>query len=107
MMNKRRPEKPQFQKIRKLQNSIQKKNEQGISCIEILVVSNFDPSSKCCKMMEQPWQLAIEFMGHRTGHIRVLQYWKISFAPLNILGSVDNQTFNVYYTTLLILLTSI
>ena len=96
--------KPQFQKIRKLQNLIHF-NEQGISCVEIRVVSDFDASSKCCKMMEQSWPLAIKFMGRWTGCIHVLQYRKTSLAPLNILGSVDNQAFNVYYTTLLILLT--
>ena len=53
---------PQFQKIKKLQNLIHG-NEQDIICIEILVVSDFDPSSKCCKRMGNSWPLVFEFMG--------------------------------------------
>ena len=60
--------KPQFQKIRKLQNLFHF-NESGISCIESLVFSNLDASPKCCKRMEQSWLLAYEFMGRWTWQI--------------------------------------
>ena len=51
MMVNRLPEKrPQFQKIRNLQS------------IEIVLVSNFDASSECCKRIEQFWPLEIEFL---------------------------------------------
>ena len=51
-------------------------NEQGISCIEILV-SNFDASQYCCKRMKQSLPL--------VGIYNTNVYGKISFAPLNIL----------------------
>ena len=57
--------KPQFQKIRKLQNLFHF-NEQGISCIESLAVLNLRASPKCCKRMEQSWLLAYGFMGRWT-----------------------------------------
>ena len=62
MFNRPPRKKPQFQKIKKLQNLIHF-NEQGISCIEVLVVSTFDASSKCCRRMEQSLRLVIKFMG--------------------------------------------
>ena len=58
MINRVPEKKSQFQKIRKLQNLIHF-NKQGISCLEILLDSNFNASSKCCKRMEQSLPLAI------------------------------------------------
>ena len=51
-------------------------NEQGISCIEILV-SNFDASQYCCKRMKQSLPL--------VGIYNTNVYGKISSGPLNIL----------------------
>ena len=61
-------EKASISKIQKLQNLFHF-NEQGISCIESLVVSNVDASAKCCKRIEQSWLLAYEFMGRLTWQI--------------------------------------
>ena len=57
--------KPQFQKIRKLQNLIHF-NERGRSRIEIFLVLNFDASSKCFERMKQSWPLSIGLMNRWT-----------------------------------------
>ena len=48
----------QVQKIRKLQYLFHG-NKQGISCIEIMLVLNFDPSSKCYKRKKNTSHLAV------------------------------------------------
>ena len=80
----------QFQKIQKLQNLIHF-NKKGISCLETVLDSSFNASSKCCKRMEQCLPLVIGFMAAELGTYYNIVYGKISFAPLNILSSVSSR----------------
>ena len=62
MMVNRLPEKASISENSKFEE-LDHFNEQGISSIDIRVVSNLDAFSKCCKRMEQSLPLVIEFTG--------------------------------------------
>ena len=53
-------------------------------CIEILVVSNFDPLSNCCKRIRNSGSLSTENKGKRC----TIVYGNILSSPLTILSSV-------------------
>ena len=68
MMFNRLPENKNinFRKLKKMQNLIHF-NEQGISCVENLVVSTFDASSRRFKRVERSRPLSIKFIGAELG----------------------------------------
>ena len=88
MMVNRLPEKkPQFQKIRKLQNLIHF-NEQGISCIEVFLSQTLMILQNAARGWNSLGHWRLNLWAAEWGIYYSNVYRKISFAPLNILASV-------------------
>ena len=71
----------QFPENRKLQNFI---HGHDMCCIEILVVSNFDPPSKCRKRMGNSGSLSVE------------NKWPVNWASIALLFMYGKRSFNYF-----------
>ena len=100
MMFDRLPKKPQF---RKLQKNLIHFVEQGISCFEAFIVTNFDASSTCCKGMKSlDYRTGGRIYGPLNWEYITVMFMGISFASLNILSKVFSSspcfTFIFFYS---------